>query len=89
MSNSTVNGESRSSLPNGESRSSLPNGESRSSLPIGESRSSLPIGESDEKITNKIKLYRNNMKLSIQKIKEKLKDDGLDISIYKINKLLK
>jgi DNA mismatch repair protein MutS len=40
-------------------------------------------------LSDKIKLYRNNMKLSIQKIKEKLKDEGIDISIYKINKLLK
>jgi len=42
----------------------------------------------EDDLQKKVKLYRNSLKLSINKIKDKLKDDEIHISVYKINKLL-
>ena len=46
------------------------------------------MNTTENDIKKKIKFYRIDNKLSINKIKEKLKSEGIDITIYKINKLL-
>lgn len=46
------------------------------------------ISDEENELLEKVKSYRNEMKLSLNKTKEKLKNEGFDLTVYKINKLL-